>query len=63
MNSQVIDLSSVLSTIHEKKWVALSRDNSRVVDFDIDLLALDSRVNKDEVTFMKVPASDAFLSF
>ncbi len=54
MNSHVIDLTSVLKKEHEQKWVALSRDNARVVDFDADLLALDKRVKRDEVTFMKV---------
>jgi hypothetical protein len=54
MNSQVIDLTAVLTTEHERKWVALSRDNKRVVDFDVDLLALDKRVKREEVTFMKV---------
>lgn len=38
MNNEVVDLTSVLSEIHEKKWVALSKDNKVVVDFDADLL-------------------------
>ena len=63
MESHVIDLTSVLSKEHEKKWVALSKDNKRVIDFDADLIALDKRVNKDEVVFMKVPPSDVYLSF
>ena len=63
MNEQVIDLTTVLSSEHETKWVALSKDNKRVVDFDESLIALDKRVNKDEVTFMKVPPSDVYLSF
>jgi hypothetical protein len=63
MDNQVIDLTSVLSTEHEKKWVALSKDNKKVVDFDESLSALDKRVNKDEVTFMKVPPRDVYLSF
>ena len=61
--SKIVDLTKVLSQEHEKKWVALSKDNSRVVDFDADLLALDKRVKTDEVTFMKVPPSGAYLSF
>jgi hypothetical protein len=63
MESHVVDLTTVLKKEHEQKWVALSRDNTRVVDFDVDLLALDRRVNKDEVTYMKVPSSSMFLSF
>ncbi len=63
MSSPAIDLTSILKAEHECKWVALSRDNKRVVDFDADLIALDKRVKKDEVTFMKVPPSDVYLSF
>lgn len=63
MNPQVIDLTSILTSEHEKKWVALSKDNSKVIDFDDDLVVLDRRVNKDEVTFMKVPSSHSYLSF
>ncbi len=63
MNSSVVDLTTVLKKEHERKWVALSRDNKSVVDFDDDLIALDKRVRRDEVTFMKVPPSDVYLSF
>lgn len=63
MNTQVTDLTVVLSKEHEKKWVALSKDNKKVVDFDESLIALDKRVNKNEVTYMKVPPSDVYLSF
>ncbi len=63
MDSLVIDLTTVLKKEHERKWVALSRDNKRVVDFDTSLLELDKRVRRDEVTFMKVPPSDVYLSF
>ena len=62
-SNTIVDLTKVLSKEHEKKWVALSKDNSKVVDFDVDLLALDKRVKTDEVTFMKVPASDVYLGF
>ena len=63
MESHVIDLTKVLTKDHEKKWVALSKDNKKVIDFDVDLIALDKRVNRSEVTFMKVPPSDVYLSF
>jgi len=63
MNNEVVDLTSILSEIHERKWVALSKDNKKVVDFDSNLMALDKRVNRSEVTFMKVPPSDVYLSF
>lgn len=63
MTTEFIDLTKVLTKVHEKKWVALTKDSSAVVDFDVDLVALDRRVNKDEVIFMKVPPTDVYLSF
>lgn len=60
---EVVDLTKVLTKEHEQKWVALSKDNKTVVDFDDDLIALDERVEGKDVTFMKVPASDVYLSF
>lgn len=63
MTENVVDLTRILKKEHEQKWVALSRDNKNVVDFDDDLVALDKRVNKNEVTFMRVPSSDVYLSF
>ena len=61
MEQGIIDLTKVLDEKHEKKWVALSRDNKRVVDFDADLVALHKRVDKDDVVFMRVPPSDSYL--
>ena len=61
MKPQIIDLTKILKKKHEKKWVALTRDNKKVVDFDVDLITLDSRVNKDEVVYMKAPPADAYL--
>lgn len=63
MSGNIVDLTKILTKEHEKKWVALSKDNSQVIDFDDDLIALDKRVNPGDVTFMRVPPSDAYLSF
>ena len=63
MDTQVIDLTTVLKKEHDQKWVALSKDNKKVVDFDVNLIELDKRVDKDKVTYMKVPPSDMYLSF
>ena len=57
------DLTRVLTKDHEKKWVALSRDNTQVVAFDDDLVALDKKVAGQDIVFMKVPSSEAYLSF
>ncbi len=62
-NTIVVDLSQILTKEHEQKWVALSRDNKRVVAFDEDLVKLDERVGDQDVTFMKVPPSQVYLSF
>lgn len=48
---------------HERKWVALSRDHTRIVDIDASLARLDERVKSAEVVFMKVPPADGYLSF
>lgn len=64
MNDQkVVDLTTVLTKEHERKWVALSKDSARVIACDDDLVRLDQRVAGEEVIFMKVPSSDTFLSF
>ena len=63
MDQNVIDLTTVLTREHEQKWVALSRDNKAVVAFDADLSKLDQLVKGKDVVFMKVPRSDAYLSF
>lgn len=63
MDNHVIDLTTILTREHEQKWVALSRDNKTVVAFDADLTKLDQRVGGKDVVFMKVPRSDAYLSF
>ncbi len=61
MEDHVIDLTTVLSKEHERKWVALSKDNKRVVDFDADLIALDKRVDHTKVTYMKVAPLGVYL--
>jgi hypothetical protein len=63
MEKHVIDLTSVLSREHEKKWVALSKDNKCVVDYDESLIELGKRVDKRQVTFMKAPPTDVYLCF
>lgn len=61
--SLLVDLTNILTKEHEEKWVALTRDNTKVVAFDEDLTRLDARVGDQEVVFMKVPRSDGYLSF
>ena len=58
-----VDLTKVLGREHERKWVALSRDNTHVIAYDDDLVTLGKRVEGHDVTFMRVPPSDVYLSF
>ena len=58
------DLTKVLKKVHERKWVALSKDQDRVIDYAENLSDLRSRVNNEsEVTYMKVLASDTEYAF
>lgn len=54
------NLTKILSREHEEKWVALSRDRRKVVDFDISLLELRDRLGekKSNCVYMKVLRSD-----
>ena len=59
------DFTKIIKKIHEEKWVALSQDHSRVVDFDENFLALTKRMDKkkDRCIYMKVLRSDIEYSF
>lgn len=54
------NLTKVLKKIHEEKWVALSRGQRKVIDFDADLLELRERLGKkrNNYTYMRVLRSD-----
>lgn len=57
------DLSKILTSKHEKKWVALSRDRKKVISFDESLVRLRESVKGADVLYMKVPSTEGFLSF
>ena len=59
------DFTKIITKKHEEKWVALSADHSRVLDFDEDFLALTERMEqkKDRYVYMKVLRSDMEYSF
>jgi hypothetical protein len=50
---------------YERQWVALSLDKTRVIGHDKSLVALGKRIDEQhqEVIYMKVPPTDAFLSY
>lgn len=58
------DLTKILKKEHEEKWVALSKDQTSVVDYAERLSQLRERVGEQaEVTYMKVLASDTVYGF
>lgn len=64
MNSNLnLNLHKIIKEEHEKKWVALSRDKSKVIAFDENLLNLKNKIDGQSVVFMKVPPADVYLSF
>ena len=54
------DLTKVLGKEHEEKWVALSSDRSKLVDFSKSLLELRDRLGekKNDYVYMRVLRSD-----
>ena len=58
-----LNLHRIIKEQHEKKWVALSKDKSKVIDFDASLLELKKKIGNQKVVFMKVPPADVYLSF
>ncbi|MDO8521704.1 MAG: hypothetical protein Q7S08_00250 [bacterium] len=59
------DFTKILSAEHEEKWVALSRDRQKVVDFDTSLPELRDRLGakKSDCVYMKVLRSDVEYCF
>lgn len=58
-----LNLHRIIKEEHEKKWVALSRDKTKVIAFDENLLELKKKIGDQKVVFMKVPPADVYLSF
>lgn len=57
------NLINIITAEHERKWVALTEDTTRVVAYDQSLIALKNKIGNQKVVFMKVPPSDVYLSF
>jgi hypothetical protein len=57
------NLSKILSKIHENKWVALSRDRSKVLDYSESLLRLKSKIATEDAVYVKVLPSDMSFAF
>jgi len=54
------DFTRIIKKIHEEKWVALSEDHSKVIDFAPTLMELRDRLgdDKNRYVYMKVLRSD-----
>ena len=57
------NLNKIIKEEHENNWVALSRDKTKVIDFDSSLVQLRKKLGDQKVIFMKVPPADVYLSF
>ena len=59
------DLTKVLQKKHEEKWVALNKEQTRVIGFAEKLADLRNKLGelRDEVVYMKVPRSDIIYAF
>ena len=58
-----LDLSKLLTKEHEQKWVALSEDYEKVVDYSANLLELRKRIGDTQVVYLKVPESGKRYAF
>ena len=57
------DLTKVLKKNHENKWVALSEDRKKVVDYSETLHKLQEKVGNKKVIYMKVLPSNVSFAF
>ncbi len=59
------DFTKILTEEHQGKWVALSKNHDRVIDYDDDLVILIERLGnqKDNVVYHKVLRFDMEYAF
>ena len=58
-----LDLRNVLTKDHSQKWVALSRDYKKVIDYSDDLIELRKKIGVADVVYIKVPESGRHYAF
>jgi hypothetical protein len=65
MEARNYDLTKVLKKEHEEKWVALNKEQTKVIDYSSALSELRNRIGEKnrEVVYMKVPRSDTIYAF
>jgi hypothetical protein len=57
------NLNKILNKSHEKKWVALSSNRSKVLGYSSDLVELKNKINNRDAVYMKVLARDTSFIF
>ncbi len=63
MKLKSIDLTKILKEQHENKWVALSRDYTKVMGVNSKLKDLKEKIGDEDVVYMKVPSSDRIYAY
>jgi hypothetical protein len=57
------DFTKILTKSHEKKWVALSPNRSKILGSSANLVKLTNKVNDKDAIYMKVLSSDTSFHF
>ena len=58
-----VDLSKILTKSHEKMWVALSPNRSKVLGYSASLVELKNKLTTKDVVYMKVLPRDTSFAF
>ena len=58
----IIDFSKIKRE-DENKWVALSKDHSKILHISEKLIDLKKKVGNQDVVYMKIPVSGSFYAF
>ncbi len=57
------DLTKVIKKAHENKWVALTPNREKVIDYSDNLLTLRDKIGDREATYIKVRSSGVKFAF
>lgn len=57
------NLTKILNKSHENKWVALSKNQTKVLGYSASLMDLKKNVSSKEVVYMKVLLRDFSFAF
>jgi hypothetical protein len=57
------NLTKILNKSHENKWVALSKNQTKVLGYSASLMDLKKNVSSKEVVYMKILPRDFSFAF